>query len=76
MAAKPALTVIAKKPTKEFINSLYAQSMPHFELITTDACGFEYENMTVLPEKDFAKNAKKAAKSGFVLNEFQGADAD
>lgn len=69
MALKPSLTVIAKKPTKEFIASLYAQSMPHFELITTDNCGFEYENLTVLPEKNFAKEAKKAAKSSFVLKE-------
>ena len=38
-------------------------------MITTDACGFEYENITVIPEKDFAKAAKKAAKSGFILKE-------
>ena len=67
IASKPCLTVIAKKPTKEFIASLYAQSMPHFELITTDACGFEHENITVLPSNGFAKAAKKAAKSKLIL---------
>lgn len=67
IAKNPCLTVIAKNPTKEFILSLYAQSMPHFELITADNCGVEYENITVLPSAGFAKAAKKAAKSKLVF---------
>lgn len=69
MAENPYITVIAKNPTKEFVNSLYAQSMPHFELITTDNLGFDYENIVVLPEKGFAKAAKKAAKGVLVITE-------
>ncbi len=69
MAENPYITVIAKNPTKEFVNSLYAQSMPHFELITTDNLGFDYENIVVLPEKGFASAAKKAAKGVLVIKE-------
>ena len=69
MADNPYITVIAKNPSKEFVNSLYAQTMPHFELITTDNLGFEHENIVVLPEKGFAKAAKKAAKGTLVITE-------
>lgn len=65
IAADPFVTVICKSPCESFINSLYAQSMPFFELIT--AVTDERENVVTLPEKDFKKNAKKAAKGRIII---------
>ncbi len=68
IARKPFVSVIVKECSPEFIDSLYAQSMPVFELLTTQRnllpCA---ENLTVLPEKGFARAAKKAAKGKIVL---------
>lgn len=65
IAANPFITVISKTPSDSFINSLYAQSMPFFELITTDYV--ERENIVTLPKKNFEKNAQKAAKGRIII---------
>ncbi len=65
IAQNPYISVIAEKPTEAFVHSLYAQSMPHFELITT--CAPVRENVVILPQKSFAKAAKKAAKGKVIL---------
>lgn len=61
IAEKPLVSVIAKKCTKEFIDSLYAQSMPVFELITEGGELPECENVLV------TKAGKKAAKGRIAV---------
>lgn len=68
IAEKPFISVIAKNAGKEFTESLKAQSMPVFELITT-ANGTE--NALILPPKNFSSSAKKAAK-GKITVRFSG----
>ncbi len=68
IAEKPFISVIAKNCTTEFLDSVYAQSMPVFELITlkNDLIS-EKVNVTFLPENGFKSTAKKVAKGKFVL---------
>lgn len=68
IAVNPFITVIAKNCTEEFLGSVYAQSMPVFELITTknDALP-EAENIKILPPDGFSAASKKAAKGKTVL---------
>ena len=47
IAEKPFVSVVAKKCTAEFIDSLYAQSMPVFELITADSNTPDCENIRI-----------------------------
>lgn len=61
----PQITVIAKHPTKEFVQTLYAQSMPVFQLLT--ASGIGRENVTILSACDFEKHTKKSAKAETVV---------
>ncbi len=70
IAEKPFVSVIAKDCSEEFIGSLYAQSMPIFELITASKNTPDCENITVISPKSFKKAAKKAAKGkiAVVLN--------
>ncbi len=68
IAGKPFVTVIAKNPTNAFINSLYAQSMPIFELITAESNTLpDHKNIVVLPEKNFASAAKADAKGKITV---------
>ncbi len=68
IAQKPFVSVIAKECSPEFIDSLYAQSMPVFELITTQKNILpDAENLTVLPEKGFSAASKKTAKGKIVI---------
>lgn len=69
IAQKPVISVIAKNPSDEFISSVYSQSMPIFEIITTKS--IDKENAVLLPSKQFDKSAKKAAKGKIVLK-FKG----
>lgn len=62
----PQITVIAKHPTKEFLETLYAQSMPVFQLLT--ASGIGRENVVILPASDFEKHALKATKGKITVN--------
>lgn len=60
---KPFISVIAENPTEEFISSVYAQSMPIFELITAENAALpDKENIVILPSEGFEKKAKRAAK--------------
>ena len=65
IAQNPIISIIAKNPTDNFISSVYAQSMPIFELITTRKS--DKENIVTLPSKQFKKAAKKAAKGKISL---------
>lgn len=68
IAKNPFVSVIAENCTVEFIGSLYAQSMPVFELITAESTDIpDCENITVLPQKAFKKSAKKAAKGKIAV---------
>ena len=68
IAEKPFVSVITKNCTAEFIESVYAQSMPVFELITTENGNLpENENVKILPSDGFMQNAKKSAKGKTVL---------
>ncbi len=68
IAANPFISVIAKNCTAEFIASVYAQSMPVFELITTKNDLLpENENIKILPENKFKSASKKLAKGKIVL---------
>lgn len=68
IAEKPLISIIAKNCTAEFIDSVYAQSMPVFELITTENVILpDAENIIILPSEGFASAAKKAAKGTTVL---------
>ncbi len=45
-AAHPKISVIVKKPSADFLRSLYSQTMPLFEVVTGDAGEYEkYENV-------------------------------
>lgn len=68
IASNPLISVIAKNCTAEFIASVYAQSMPVFELITTKNDLLpENENIKILPENGFKSASKKLAKGKVVL---------
>lgn len=68
ISEKPFVSVIAKNCTAEFIDSVYAQSMPVFEFITTKNNLLpEKENIKILPESGFGKASKKLAKGRIVL---------
>ncbi len=67
IAEKPLVSVVAKECSAEFIESVYAQSMPVFELITTENAVLpDAENIKILPHDGFKSAAKKAAK-GIIL---------
>lgn len=63
---KPVISVISKNASEEFCQSLYAQSMPLFEIITDS--DFKKENVINLPSKGFNKAAKAAAKGKIILS--------
>ncbi len=68
IAEKPFISVIAKNPSEEFIQSLYAQTMPVFELITAKNKVLQkHENVSVLPSKSFYSAARKAAKGKIIV---------
>ncbi len=68
ISEKPFVSVIAKNCTAEFIDSVYAQSMPVFEFITTENDSLpQKENIKILPENGFGKASKKLAKGRIVL---------
>ncbi len=68
IAEKPFVSVIAKNCTAEFVESVYAQSMPVFELITTENNKLpENENIKILTENGFSSASKKLAKGKIVL---------
>lgn len=67
IAEKPFVSVIAEDCSEEFIGSLYAQSMPIFELITASKNMPDCENITVLEAKGFKKAARKAAKGKITV---------
>lgn len=70
IADKPYISVIAKNPTCEFIQSLYAQSMPIFELITAENTNLpDKENIKIVS----AKVLKKSAKGKITIN-FKGTE--
>lgn len=63
IAENPIVSVIVKNCSEEFLSALYSQSMPVFELIVPQSANApERENVTVLPDKGFSKEAKKRAK--------------
>ncbi len=68
IARKPFVSVIVKNPSEKFIQSLYAQTMPVFELITAENKALQtHENISFLPLKDFRSAAKKAAKGKITV---------
>lgn len=68
IAGKPFISVVAKNCTSEFIDSVYAQSMPVFELITTQNDLLpENENIRILPDSGFGAASKKVAKGRIIL---------
>ena len=68
ISEKPLISVVAKNCTAEFIESVYAQSMPVFEFITTKNDFLpEKENIKIIPEKGFVSIAKRTAKGKTVL---------
>lgn len=62
---KPQITVIAKHPAKEFVQSLYAQSMPVFQFLTSS--GIAKENITIISASNFDNHAKRATRSDTVI---------
>ncbi len=68
IAEKPFVSIIAKNCSAEFVDSLYAQSMPVFELITTKNPSLpDCRNITVLNQNGFGKAAKKTAKGKIAV---------
>lgn len=61
----PQITVVAKHPTKEFVQTLYAQSMPVFQFLT--ASGIARENLTIISASNFENQVKKATKAQTVV---------
>ncbi len=66
IAEKPFISVICKNPSEAFINSLYSQSMPIFEVITCK--DIKKENAVVLPEKGFNSTTKSKAKGKIKIS--------
>lgn len=68
IAEKPFISVIAKNCTAEFIDSVYSQSMPVFELITTENDILpEKENIKIIPSDGFNHNSKNSVKGKIIL---------
>lgn len=80
IAENPNISVIIK-PTKKDLSTLfdgiYGQLSPMFEVIVSEStvsCGaipekyLKMENLKVLPDKGFMKNAKRKAKSKWVIH--------
>ncbi|MBQ3006159.1 MAG: glycosyltransferase family 2 protein [Clostridia bacterium] len=65
IASNPFISVISESPSESFVNSLYNQSMPYFELITT--ADLERENVVTISEKSFKKNAEKVSKGKIII---------
>lgn len=63
---KPQITVVAKHPTKDFLQSLYAQSMPVFQLLT--CAGVVRENLTIISASNFENQVKAATKGKTVIS--------
>lgn len=52
IAENPYISIVAKNPSEEFISSLYAQTMPVFELVTNDKNALpDYENISTASPK-------------------------
>ncbi len=70
IADKPYISIVAKNPTEDFIQSLYAQSMPIFELITTENKSLpNRENIRIASTKVLKKSAKGKITICFKGNE-------
>ncbi len=68
IAEKPFISIIANNCTAEFIESVYAQSMPVFEFITTRSDSLpEKENIKIISENGFRSASRKIAKGKIVL---------
>lgn len=67
IAKKPFVSVIAKNPSKNFICSLYSQTMPSFELITANGIDGNYPNAVIVSEEHFMSSAKKTAKGKIII---------
>lgn len=67
IAKNPFVSVIAKNPSKNFVRSLYAQTMPSFELITTNGIAGNYPNAVIFSDEHFISSAKKAAKGKIII---------
>ncbi|MBR2869504.1 MAG: glycosyltransferase family 2 protein [Clostridia bacterium] len=63
---KPQITVVAKHPTKDFLQSLYAQSMPVFQFLT--CAGVVRENLTIISASNFENQVKAATKGQTVIS--------
>ncbi len=61
----PQITVVAKHPTKEFVASLYTQSMPVFQLLTCG--GIVRENATIISASNFENQVKKETRAKTVV---------
>lgn len=69
ISRNPFISIIAKNCSAEFINSVYSQSMPVFELITAKNDKLpDAENIKQLSSEGFAASAKEAAKGKIVLH--------
>lgn len=78
IAAHPLLSVILKPGSGDAssaVNSVYAQSMPFFELIVPQSAAgcpaigrrADFENMVILPDAGFMRAARKRARSRNIL---------
>lgn len=85
VAANPQVSVIVKSAKETTVHALYRQSMPQFELLVPQHVFDRYvkgspwedcENLVVLPDKGFARRAKKAAKAKRRLSVTSGMRLD
>ncbi len=67
IAKKPFVSVIAKNPSENFVRSLYSQTMPSFELITSNCIDGNYPNAVIVSDEHFMSSAKKAAKGKIII---------
>ena len=68
ISEKPFVSVIVKNPSEKFVCSIYAQSMPVFELITAQNSALPArENIVAVSSKNFRSAAKKLAKGKIVI---------
>lgn len=74
LAQNPLMNIFLQKSSPQTIADIYAQSMPQFALFVPESLALQWkgtplaemENVTVLPDKQFRRNAHRNARKGLL----------
>lgn len=75
LAATPRISVVLLRPSLQTLETVYAQSMPQFELFLPQCDAHlmqqtpfaQSENLHIMPDKGFRRTAKRTAKAPYML---------